>query len=57
MRVRNKEHQSLGVNELKQLSEDNPNDADLGKEIRRIIQDSATKDLYEYYTELQRNAT
>ena len=39
MRVRNKEHQSLGIKELKQLSKDNPDDAKLGKEIRRIIKD------------------
>ena len=37
MRIRNKEHQSLGIKELKQLSDDNPDDAELGKEIRKII--------------------
>ena len=36
MRVRNKEHQSLGVKELQQLCKDFPNDQQLGKEIRKI---------------------
>ena len=36
MRVRNKEHQSLGVKELEQLCKDFPNDQQLGKEIRKI---------------------
>ena len=36
MRVRDKEHQSLGVKELKQLCKDYPNDQQLGKEIRKI---------------------
>ena len=38
MRVRNKEHQSLGAKELKQLCKDFPNDQQLGKEIRKIMQ-------------------
>ena len=37
MRVRNKEHQSLGLEQLKELSYDFPNDAQLGEEIRKII--------------------
>ena len=37
MKVRDKEHQSLGIKELKQLSYDFPNDAKLGAEIRAII--------------------
>ena len=37
MRVRNKEHQSLGIKELKQLVYDYPNDQQLGEEIRKII--------------------
>ena len=37
MRVRNKEYQSLGLEQLKQLAYDFPNDAQLGEEIRRII--------------------
>ena len=37
MRVRDKEHQSLGMKELKQLAFDFPNDAALGEEIRRIV--------------------
>ena len=36
MRVRDKEHQSLGAKELKQLCKDFPNDQQLGKEIRKI---------------------
>ena len=57
MRVRNKEHQSLGINELKQLSEDFTTDAELGREIRRIIKDKQTKEVFEYYEELQKHAT
>ena len=37
MKVRNKEHQSLGLKELKQLCKDFPNDKQLGKEIRKIL--------------------
>ena len=37
MRVRNKEHQSLSLEQLKELSYDFPNDSQLGEEIRRII--------------------
>ena len=40
MRVRNKEHQSLGIKELKQLAYDFPNNAALGKQIRKIIRES-----------------
>ena len=42
MRVRDKEHQSLGIKELKQLVYDFPNDADLGEEIRRIVKENPT---------------
>ena len=37
MRVRDKEHQSLGLKELEQLCIDNPNDSDLGLAIRQIV--------------------
>ena len=40
MKVRNKEHQSLGYEQLKQLCDDFPNDQQLGKEVRRIKNDS-----------------
>ena len=40
MKVRNKEHQSLGYKELKQLCDDFPNDQQLGEEVRRIKNDS-----------------
>jgi len=40
MKVRNKEHQSLGVKELKQLCKDFPNDQQLGEEIRKIYRDA-----------------
>ena len=36
MRVRNKEHQSLGIKELKELCHDFPNDQQLGEEVRKI---------------------
>ena len=36
MRIRNKEHQSLGYKELQQLCQDFPNDAQLGEEVRKI---------------------
>lgn len=39
MRVRDKEYQSLGVKELLQLCEDNPNDSILGAEIRSIVRE------------------
>jgi hypothetical protein len=42
MRVRNKEYQSLGIKQLKELSHDFPNDAMLGEEIRRIIARATT---------------
>ena len=41
MKVRNKEHQSLGVKELKQLCKDFPNDQQLGEEIRKIYRAAA----------------
>tara|TARA_Y100001963_G_C6669586_1_gene394449 strand:- start:31 stop:264 length:234 start_codon:yes stop_codon:yes gene_type:complete len=37
MKVRNKEYQSLGIEQLKELAYDYPNDAQLGEEIRKII--------------------
>ena len=40
MRVRNKEHQSLSIEQLKQLCDDFPNDKQLGEEVRRIKNDS-----------------
>ena len=36
MRIRNKEHQSLGVRELQQLCEDYPNDMALGRYVRSL---------------------
>ena len=36
MRIRNKEHQSLGKKELQQLCQDFPNDQQLGAEVRKI---------------------
>ena len=42
MRIRNKEHQSLGLEQLKELSYDFPNDAQLGEERRRIIRRATT---------------
>ena len=39
MKVRDKEHQSLGIKELEQLAFDNPNDSELGKKIRQIIRE------------------
>jgi|TARA_R110002020_G_scaffold147346_2_gene322675 hypothetical protein len=47
MKVRDKEHQSLGLKELKELSFDFPNNARLGKEIRRIILEAEKKDKVE----------
>ena len=40
MRVRNKEHQSLSIEQLQELCDDFPNDQQLGEEIRRIKNDS-----------------
>ena len=57
MRIRDKEYQSFGINELKMLSDDYPSDEALGKAIRAIIRDKTSKEMYEYYNELQRNAT
>ena len=36
MRVRDKEHQSLGIKELQELCHDFPNDQQLGEEVRKI---------------------
>jgi hypothetical protein len=57
MKVRNKEHQSLGIEELKELTTDFPNDADLGKAIRTIVSETAHKEVFDYYSELQKDAT
>lgn len=46
IRIRNKEHQSLGLKELKALAFDYPNDAKLGEKIRELIRD-AEKDGYQ----------
>ena len=56
MKVRNKEHQTLGIKELKQLTTDFPNDAELGKAIRKIVNDTAHKEVFDYYNELQKDA-
>ena len=37
IQVRNKEHQSLGLSELEQLCNDNPNDSSLGLAIREMV--------------------
>lgn len=42
MRIRNKEHQSLSIKELRELCDDFPNDQQLGEEVRRITNDAAT---------------
>ena len=49
MKVRNKEHQTLGVKELVQLCNDFPNDQQLGEEIRKITrrQQSIARSAYE----------
>ena len=36
MKIRNKEHQSLGIKQLKELSHDFPNDQKLGEYIRKL---------------------
>ena len=41
MRVRNKEHQTLGLKELVQLCKDFPNDQQLGEKIRKITKRAA----------------
>ena len=35
MKIRNKEHQSLGLEQLQQLCDEFPNDQMLGEELRR----------------------
>ena len=40
MKVRNKEYQSLGLQELEKLTFDYPNDAQLGEKIREIVHES-----------------
>jgi hypothetical protein len=37
MKVRDKEHQSLGIKELLELCEDYPNDSSLGLAIREMV--------------------
>ena len=36
MKIRNKEHQSLGIKQLRELSHDFPNDQQLGEYIRKL---------------------
>jgi len=57
MKVRNKEHQSLGIEQLQELTTDFPNDADLGKQIRKIVNETAHQEVFDYYNELQKDAT
>ena len=40
MKVRNKEYQFLGLQELEKLTFDYPNDAKLGERIREIVRES-----------------
>ena len=40
MKVRNKEYQFLGLQELEKLTFDYPNDAKLGEKIREIVRES-----------------
>ena len=40
MKVRNKEYQFLGLQELEKLTFDYPNDAKLGERIREIVHES-----------------
>jgi len=40
MKVRNKEYQFLGLQELEKLTFDYPNDAKLGEKIREIVHES-----------------
>ena len=42
MKVRNKEHQSLGLEQLQQLCDEFPNDQMLGEELRRITKAAAS---------------
>ena len=42
MKIRNKEHQSLGLQELQQLCDEFPNDQMLGEELRRITKAAAS---------------
>ena len=37
IQVRNKEYQSLGLTQLEQLCNDNPNDSSLGMAIRELV--------------------
>ena len=41
MKVRDKEHQSLGIVELLQLCKDFPNDEDLGQHLRRLTRENS----------------
>ena len=50
MRVRNKEHQSLGLKELKNLSCDYPDNEQLGKRVREIITEAEAIDCKETLT-------
>ena len=40
MKVRNKEYEFLGLQELEKLTFDYPNDAQLGEKIREIVRES-----------------
>jgi len=40
MKIRNKEYQFLGLQELEKLTFDYPNDAQLGEKIREIVHES-----------------
>ena len=55
MKVRNKEYQSLGLQELEKLTFDYPNDAQLGERIREIVHEtrktipSKKQKIFNYY--------
>ena len=42
MKIRNKEHQSLGLEQLQELCDEFPNDQMLGEELRRITNAAAS---------------
>ena len=42
MKIRNKEHQSLGLEQLQELCDEFPNDQMLGEELRRITDAAAS---------------
>ena len=55
MKVRNKEYQFLGLQELEKLTFDYPNDAQLGQKIREIVREtrktipSKKQKIFNYY--------